>query len=92
MGEIGLGVFLLLQAVILATASFILCFRIKNEEIRGPLVGMLCGCGGILIASYGNMVYFQYPNGPIIYACLTLVFMGTYFDQQYSKDHDIAKA
>lgn len=48
--------------------------QIRNPEIRGPLTGMLCGCAGILVASYANMVYFQFPNGILIYSCFTFVF------------------
>jgi hypothetical protein len=44
------------------------------------------------MASYANMVYFQFPNGPLMYTCLTLVFMGPYFDRQYIEEHDHAKA
>jgi O-antigen ligase len=102
LGEVGLVVYLLLQGLTLAVGSYLLLFRIQSIEIRGPLVGMICGCGGILVASYANMVYFQYPNGPLIYTCLTLVFLGPYFDKQYiaakaqkeieTKQNDIAEA
>jgi hypothetical protein len=92
LGAIGLGIYLLIQAFVLGTGSYYLLFRIKSDEIRGPLTGMLCGSGGLLMASYANMVYFQFPNGPLMYTCLTLVFMGPYFDRQYIEEHDHAKA
>jgi O-antigen ligase len=92
MGKIGLIVYLGIQGLVLVVGGIYILFRIKHDEIRGPLMGMLCGCGGLLIASYANMVYFQFPNGPIAYACLTLVFMGPYFDKQYDEEHGIAKA
>lgn len=87
-GKVGLTVYLVIQFFIFLCGSYILLFRIKNPEIRGPLSGMLCGCAGMLVASYANMFYFQFPNGPIIYTCLTLVFLGPYFDKQYTAEHD----
>jgi hypothetical protein len=86
-GEIGLGIYLFVQALVLAVGSGYILFRIKRKEIRGPLTGMLCGCGGLFIASYANMVYFQFPNGPLTYTCLTLVFLGPIFDKQYNAEH-----
>ncbi len=86
-GKVGLTIYLIIQFFIFFCGSYTLLFRIKNPEIRGPLTGMLCGCAGMLVASYANMVYFQFPNGPIIYTCLTLVFLGPYFDKQYTAEH-----
>ena len=75
-----------------AYGSYILLFKIRNPEIRGPLTGMLCGCAGILVASYANMVYFQFPNGILIYSCFTFVFLGPYLDKQYSEIHGLPAA
>lgn len=87
MGIVGLCVFLGMHVVLFITGSYILLFKIKNPEIRGPLTGMLCGCAGVLVASYANMVYFQFPNGILIYSCFTFVFLGPYLDKQYTEAH-----
>ena len=87
LGKVGLTVYLLLQVLMYICACCILLFRVKNPEIRGPLTGMLCGTAGMLVASYANQIYFQFPNGPLIYTCLTLVFLAPYFDKQYSEKH-----
>ena len=86
-GMVGLIVYLVLQVLMYICGSCILLFRVRNPEIRGPLTGMLCGTAGMLVASYANQIYFQFPNGPLIYTCLTLVFMAPYFDRQYSEAH-----
>ena len=70
-----------MHAILFLSGSYILLFKIRNPEIRGPLTGMLCGCAGILVASYANMVYFQFPNGILIYSCFTFVFLGPYLDK-----------
>lgn len=87
MGIVGLCVFLGMHAIIFIAGSYILLFKIRNPEIRGPLTGMLCGCAGILVASYANMVYFQFPNGILIYSCFTFIFLGPYLDKLYSEAH-----
>ena len=87
LGQVGLTVFLILQILMYICACGILVFRVRNPEIRGPLTGMLCGTAGMLVASYANQIYFQFPNGPLIYTCLTLVFLAPYFDKQYSEEH-----
>ena len=61
---------------------------VSNPEIRGPLTGMLCGCAGMLVASYANMVYFQFPNGILIYSCFTFIFLGPHLDRLYTKEHE----
>ena len=92
MGIVGLCVFLGMHAILFLSGSYILLFKIRNPEIRGPLTGMLCGCAGILVASYANMVYFQFPNGILIYSCFTFVFLGPYLDKQYSEIHGLPAA
>lgn len=87
LGQVGLIVYLVLQVIMYICGCVILVFRVKNPEIRGPLTAMLCGTVGMLVASYANQIYFQFPNGPIIYTCLTLVFLAPYFDKQYSRVH-----
>lgn len=86
-GKVGLIVYLVLQVLMYICGCCILLFRVRNPEIRGPLTGMLCGTAGMLVASYANQIYFQFPNGPLIYTCLTLVFLAPYFDKQYSEAH-----
>lgn len=89
LGKVGLIVYIVLQVIMYICACCILLFRVRNPEIRGPLTAMLCGTAGMLVASYANQIYFQFPNGPLIYTCLTLVFLAPYFDKQYSEEHGI---
>jgi hypothetical protein len=91
-GQVGLTIYLILQVLTFGIGGLFLLFRIKNDEIRGPLVGMLCGCAGLCTASYANMIYFQFPNGIIVYTCMTLVMMSPYFDKQYTEEHAVQKA
>lgn len=89
MGIVGLSIFLSTHVILFILGTYILLFKIKNPEIRGPLAGMLCGCAGMLVAAYANMVYFQYPNGILVYSCFTFVFLGPYLDKLYTKSHEM---
>lgn len=89
-GVVGLTIFLVLHVILFTMGCYLLLFRIRSPEIRGPLTGMLCGCAGMLVASYANTIYFQFPNGILIYACFTFVFLGPYFDRQYITEHESA--
>lgn len=73
MGIVGLCVFWVCMPFYFyrAPTSFIQNPKSGNP---GTATGMLCGCAGILVASYANMVYFQFPNGILIYSCFTFVF------------------
>ncbi|MGL4851997.1 MAG: O-antigen ligase family protein [Phocaeicola sp.] len=85
-GVVGVSIYLILHLLIFGCGSFLLLFRVRNPEIRGLLAALLSGSAGLFVASYANQVYFQFPNGPIVYTCLTLVFLGPYFDKQYSDE------
>lgn len=85
-GVVGLSIYLLLYVIIFARGFYILLFKIRNPEIRGPLVALFCGCAGIFVASYANQIFYQFPNGPIVFTSFTLVFLGPYFDKQYSNE------
>lgn len=87
-GRSGFECFLGMHAVLFILGAYIILFRISNPEIRGPLTGMLCGCAGMLVASYANMVYFQFPNGILIYSCFTFIFLGPHLDRLYTKEHE----
>ncbi len=87
MGIVGLCVFLGLHTILFITGSYILLFKIRSPEIRGPLTGMLCGIAGLVVASYANMIYYSFPSTILIYSCFTFVFIGPYLDKLYIEAH-----
>lgn len=84
-GIVGLVIYLMIWGYIILYGSYIILFKIKNQELRGLLAGMLCGTFGMMCSAWGNEIYTQYPNCILIYTCQTLVFLGPYFDKQISK-------
>lgn len=88
-GPIGLAVYFFTMGITFLIGSYYLMFRVKNKRLRGILTGMLCGVFGMLVSSYGNDFFTQFPNCVLIYLCLSLVFLGPYFDKQLEKDDSI---
>lgn len=85
-GAIGLILYLLIWGYIIIHGSYITLFKIRNNELKGILIGMLCGTFGMMVAMWAGQSYTQYPNCVLIYICQTLVFLGPYFDKQISKN------
>lgn len=81
-GVVGLVLHLVLLFYILGRASFMVMFRLKNQEARTPVAAMACGMFGIMLASYGNPVLGQMPVGILLYSCMAFMFMGPDFDRE----------
>lgn len=85
-GAVGITIFMLVLTLAVVAESFIVLFRIKNEELRGKLTAFTCGCACMIVAAYGNFIYHQYPNTLLVFGLQTLVFMGPYFDKQITAE------
>lgn len=84
-GIIGLVLYLAIHLSIVARASWILMFNIKDKELKGILAGFLCGIFGMFISSYGNPFWGQFPTSIIAYTGLALVLKGEYFDKEIER-------
>lgn len=56
----------------LAGASWIVLFRLKNKSLVGIGAGLCCAFAAMQLAAYGNQVLYQYPNGLIFLEDLPL--------------------
>lgn len=81
-GIVGLILFISIFLFVVARGIYDILFRIKNKELKGIMSALVAGLSGILVASYGNEILQQFPNGPIIYICMTFIMMGRYFDKE----------
>lgn len=81
-GIIGLLLYIAIHFAVVARASWILMFNVKNRELKGILAGFLCGIFGMFISSYGNPFWGQFPTSIIAYTGLTLALKGEYFDKE----------
>lgn len=73
-GVIGITVFLITTAIMLAGACWIVFFRIKSPSLRGIGAGFCCAFVSIQLGGYGNQILMQYPNCLLYYGGLSLVY------------------
>lgn len=88
-GVVGLTFYILLLTATIIWGSYIILFKIKNEELRGILAGMLAGTFGMMASAYGNEIFTQFPNCILIYTCQALVFLAPYFDKELEKKKEL---
>ncbi len=81
-GIIGLILHLTLLFFVLGRVSYMIMFRIKNEEVRIPVTAMAAGMFGIMAASYGNPVLGQMPTGIMLYTSMVFMYMAPRHDQE----------
>jgi len=82
-GRIGLTVFLTSMFLMLAGASWIVLFRLKNKSLVGIGAGLCCAFAAMQLAAYGNQVLYQYPNGLIFFGGLAIVYVLPYLEKDW---------
>lgn len=88
-GIIGLVFYLSLLVLSILIAGYIILFKIKNNRLRGVLASLLAGVFGVFVSAYGNDLLAQFPNCFLFYICLTLVFMGKYYDKELEEHEQL---
>ena len=84
-GPIGVSVFTFCMVLMLAGASYIVLFKLKNRSLVG-IGGSLCSAfAGIQLGGYANQVLFQYPNGLIFFGGLAIVYVLPYIESDWIK-------
>lgn len=81
-GVVGIILYLGMLYIAIARGAYILMFKIRNQELKGILTGLLCGITGLLLSAYGNAFWGQYPTHIIAFMGLSLVLKGEYFDKE----------
>lgn len=65
-----------------AKGAIICFFKLKNNNVRGIMSGMLGAVMGIFVMSSNSEVFGQFPNGIISYTFLALVYMAPAIDRE----------
>ena len=73
-GIIGLILYLSILIYILAKGSYIIMFRLKNEENITKMIALMAGLAGVAVASYGNNVIGQIPTSFLTYFSIAFIF------------------
>ena len=85
-GIVGLCLYIGILAFILIYSSYLLMFRIKNDQLRQILAALLCGVFGMWLSGYVGRSMGTQPNQFIIAMFLAFVLNGPYMDKQLRKD------
>lgn len=91
-GKVGLVIFLFCYLLVMAIGAGIIYFGVKDKEIRGISTALMCGAAGMLVAGYGNNIFFMYPNYILVYGGLTLVYMAPHYDRALQEEKALANA
>ncbi|MBO5157087.1 MAG: O-antigen ligase family protein [Prevotella sp.] len=84
-GQIGLILFIIVNAVILIGGSIIAMFKLKNPRLRGIAAAITCAFVSQQLGGYGNQVLFQFPNALMFYGAMSIVFVLPRMEQRYNE-------
>jgi hypothetical protein len=56
-------------------------WHLKDQKLRYQAMALLAAFFGILVASYGNQVYSQFPTGIIMAIAIPLICMSPMYDR-----------
>lgn len=82
-GVIGITVFLIATAIMIAGACWIVFFTLKSPSLRGIGAGLTCAMVSQQLGGYGNQVLMQFPNGLVFYGGLTIVYVLPYLEKEW---------
>lgn len=81
-GIVGLILYLAGLIAVVIKCTRIIMFKIKNTKLKGIFSALLCGIFGMMLSSYGNAIWGQFPTMIIAYVFLSLILKGEFFDKQ----------
>ena len=82
-GIIGITIFLILTAIMIGGACWIVFFKLKSPSLRGIGAGFCCAMISQQLGGYGNQVLMQFPNCLIFYGGLTIVYILPYIENEW---------
>lgn len=85
-GIVGLSLYLGILITSLLWACYIVMFRVKDQELRGLLIAMLCSVFGLMISAYGNAFFNQFPTQIIVFTFLAIALNGQRIDASIDKE------
>ena len=86
-GIVGLSLHLIILFYILGKTSYVVMFRLKNEQVKTTTIALSSGMFGIMVASYGNAVLGQMPTGIILYSGMVFMFLALKHDEEATEAH-----
>jgi hypothetical protein len=82
-GIIGITLFLICTAIMIAGACWNVMFRIKSPSLRGIGAGLCCAMISQQLGGYGNQVLMQFPNSLTFYGGLAIVYILPHLENEW---------
>ena len=61
-------------------------YRIRDDWLKGQISALVCGMAGIMLASYGNGIFGQFPTAILMYVGMVFMFLSPKWDKQLMKE------
>ncbi|MEM9649101.1 MAG: O-antigen ligase domain-containing protein [Bacteroidota bacterium] len=87
-GIIGLYLHLFILFFILITGAYNCMFKIRDDWLKGQITALVCGMAGIMLASYGNGVFGQFPTCILMYTGMVFMFIAPKLDQKIREEKE----
>ena len=82
-GAFGLTIYLLIIFGILFQGAYNVMSKIKDDWLKGQITALVAGMAGIMMASYGNGVFGQFPTGILMYLGMVFMFVAPQWETKY---------
>jgi hypothetical protein len=81
-GRVGLTLHLVILGFVLVSSSRISMYKLETRDMKGKATALTAGMFGVMIASYGNGIIGQMPNGIILYMSMAFIAMMPRWEQR----------
>ncbi|RRQ49502.1 O-antigen ligase domain-containing protein [Maribacter algicola] len=81
-GVVGLYLHLFILFFILVTGAYNVMYKIRDVWLKGQITALVCGMAGIMLASYGNGVFGQFPTCILMYTGMVFMFIAPKMDRK----------
>ena len=82
-GVVGLLIYLIIILSILFKGAHHAMFKIKDPWLKSQIIALVSGMAGIIVASYGNGIFGQFPTGILMYLGMVFIFIAPTWQTKY---------
>ncbi|MEM8762254.1 MAG: O-antigen ligase domain-containing protein [Bacteroidota bacterium] len=87
-GIVGLYLHLFILFFVLITGAYNCMFKIRDDWLKGQITALVCGMAGIMLASYGNGVFGQFPTCILMYTGMVFMFIAPKLDKKIMEEKE----
>ncbi|MDD2425874.1 MAG: O-antigen ligase family protein, partial [Bacteroidales bacterium] len=80
-GIVGLILHISILLSIFGYGAYTVLFKLKDREIKGFTIALLCGISGLYVSAYSIEIMGQFPSAFILYIAMTGIFMSRSYER-----------